>query len=734
MAALPRSTCEELERLRQERVVLARQIHEQKARHDDDEDAQRKLQELLASHVIISRTITRLCDPNVQRRDPLETLPSELWTQIIKMAVEDDHASVTLIAPMCRVSRTWLRLITNEPSFWTTIHTYVPIDGSLERIKAQVSMNLRRSSSLDLDLYVDFHTETWKQHFAPIISPHAGRVKKVVALPPVFSELLPVSYEEGLLSVPFPNLKILEWHGLLSCVYTTHIWPLLRGSPRLEELKGALFMEVHASNNLFPCLRSLELDVGLMQVMPTLERMELLRSVKLTSRSKPPPPIGPQTCSRGSPLRWIHLDYSLPDTHLCEMLIGRLGSSLRELAMALDVDNLSSICASLGVLTNLEAFTCQIRCARGVKPLSPSSSPSLPVRYCKVDIRYAVPDTDWDADVRDDPALEVFLASFLLHFPLLETLSVITWSQPCKIFLDAYPQLRSVDTGPDIVPFCRPQSHLPNLRVMKVACNVGNINNNAYPNVERLKLRFAMDAWRSTENSPFRRLYLVRWTCLAVLYLEMRCYMQEASIRFDLPALRILRISARGDISTFICCQLAMQCETTPSLQQVEFVDNYPEWDVLFITLERRILSQFEPVKIINTLSFPGYPPNFCLASLVDRLKGLLTPRPTSFELSVYAVMDKLGDMSVTGCQQCIKLHRPCSKPTTHLSYSPPTPSSSRENLYTYPKTDKEVIDTWMSRSWERAWLHGIDYRRMPSCQRLLGRSNVTLSEYTECL
>jgi hypothetical protein len=87
---------------------------------------------------------------------------------------------------------------------------------------------------------------------------------------------------------------------------------------------------------------------------------------------------------------------------------------------------------------------------------------------------------------------------------------------------------------------------------------------------------------------------------------------------------------------------LANQPTAFPSLHHLR-LRQVPNWDILFILLERRNFRIDREVSMIKTLSLPSLPSPAILHPLVDRLRGLYSPRPSNFEIS----MDSIGPLGI---------------------------------------------------------------------------------------
>ena len=94
-----------------------------------------------------------------------------------------------------------------------------------------------------------------------------------------------------------------------------------------------------------------------------------------------------------------------------------------------------------------------------------------------------------------------------------------------------------------------------------------------------------------------------------------------------------MRFFGNGRASAFLI-RFIMEPEICPELVEIG-IDFVPEWDLLFLMLERRnYLPPSRGVARIKTLSLPSPLPLTLLAPLTDILSGRFTRRPSNMDLS----------------------------------------------------------------------------------------------------
>jgi hypothetical protein len=132
------------------------------------------------------------------------------------------------------------------------------------------------------------------------------------------------------------------------------------------------------------------------------------------------------------------------------------------------------------------------------------------------------------------------------------------------------------------------------------------------------------------------------------LYIRSKQYLWEI---YHLRALRNIRIGSRDcgylDNASNFLVSLIVNPSACPVLAEIE-LDDLPEWDLLFIMLERRNrIPISQGVARIETLILPSPIPPTLLAPLTEILAGRFTERPSNRDLSSSALLEVYFDMSM---------------------------------------------------------------------------------------
>ncbi|CAG7848473.1 SubName: Full=Uncharacterized protein {ECO:0000313/EMBL:CCA74058.1} [Serendipita indica DSM 11827] len=125
-------------------------------------------------------------------------------------------------------------------------------------------------------------------------------------------------------------------------------------------------------------------------------------------------------------------------------------------------------------------------------------------------------------------------------------------------------------------------------------------------------------------------------------------------------------IGAEGN-PTDLFIHLIYKPELCPNLEEIG-LSQCPEWDYLFIMLERRNLLPNSKVSRIKKLSLPAVPAYVILNPLTHLLRGQVAPRPSNRILSIEGRMKHIRNAKRPGCSSCCWLMYKCDAPIKTLS------------------------------------------------------------------
>ncbi|CCA72501.1 hypothetical protein PIIN_06438 [Serendipita indica DSM 11827] len=112
-----------------------------------------------------------------------------------------------------------------------------------------------------------------------------------------------------------------------------------------------------------------------------------------------------------------------------------------------------------------------------------------------------------------------------------------------------------------------------------------------------------------------------------------------------LDSLRQLSLWSQSLVATMIL-YLAMHPSELPLLDTLG-LHACPEWDILFIMLEKRLFAQTYGIKPIENLIFARAIPMRIKHSLASLLAGHIFPRPSNYELSIQGNLELFLDTNM---------------------------------------------------------------------------------------
>jgi hypothetical protein len=98
---------------------------------------------------------------------------------------------------------------------------------------------------------------------------------------------------------------------------------------------------------------------------------------------------------------------------------------------------------------------------------------------------------------------------------------------------------------------------------------------------------------------------------------------------------------------TMLCFALLNQPDECPMLNEIKFLECFPDWDILFLMLERRNFMINSTVSLIRRITLPFIPIGF-RTPLASLLRGTYTRRPTDDDLFMGGSRELLLDEQVS--------------------------------------------------------------------------------------
>ncbi|KIM33844.1 hypothetical protein M408DRAFT_325427 [Serendipita vermifera MAFF 305830] len=170
---------------------------------------------------------------------------------------------------------------------------------------------------------------------------------------------------------------------------------------------------------------------------------------------------------------------------------------------------------------------------------------------------------------------------------------------------------------------------------------------------------------------------------------------------------------------TSVCQQLALYPWACPALHTLTF-GLCPEWDILFITVERRNIFSHQDISKFRSITLPVSIP----AALGDHVRNLLrgrrVKRPSNYDLSLVGNARIALDSSLPGCMMCHRQLVACET-ATYLGQPVETAIKLPSK---YPDSETEILATWRGRS--SIWHSQVRRLRAQGCYRKNGLLTLT--------
>lgn len=618
---------------------LARVTHEQIHAHNEIMDEIERLQE--------SRS-----------KDPLTILPREIWEDIIHRAINTDSEdrqdwNVDQLIDLTSISKAWEDAIMSTASFWANVR----VDSVLEDMEAKAALCLQLSR--DAPLTVALNVETNVEHEAIICESH--RIRSLTLH--VRTHYYPESNQQArighLIGIILQNLGdhlileslVVDMWGLC----TPTVDDFLRRCFSLKHLGGVRILDSTIQLESLKRLRRLTLVEPLQTTLPLLSCLKDLEDVTffnipthLTDNQAimtDHKPIGETQL-----FPWRSLGYY--QSHYGTTFISLLNSSSSSL-VSINVFIKSSVLTKflsiLSTLENLNSIAISVHYLTRTK-LDPQPDIGT-TRVQRLSMSIGL-DYEWNN-----------LDSVSVSVPVTENLAVDSVSKTFEMMTVLAPNVRYLDITTTINSSAALMyaSSLQDLRKMnlQLLCGVQATEERVFPSVEEVvvseNILFMTSqsfpnviglVCRSERSGPVTPLEISLSYWFNIRHLDI----SVDSLDFDkinLPHLQkliysVTKHSNRSQIHEV----LATQPYKFPSLTYLGHRWP-PEWDILFIMLERRNFSCDSHVLPIKQLAFPCLPPPIILRPLKARLLSRLSDRPSNFEISVQSNLEIYLDMNV---------------------------------------------------------------------------------------
>jgi hypothetical protein len=587
----------------------------------------------------------------LRRFDPLDKLPVEIWQSILYRVasfvlrprisvfhriIPDDFFVFML------VSKRWLQSIINTPFLWTTILLNMNIPDNLSRIKTY----LKLSKELPVFLRITIPFPGWIET-VPFLAENRHRISVIE----INSRTLKygnskeaVSEIETFLNdlLPLPKLWRVDLFGMNSSPGTPSlVQKLLLGCPSFSSIININITKDILELNSALRLQSFQTTQDLSSLVQ--KRFPNLFDIKFSHSSTQP---STESTTGDHLLAWQHLGFiNIPPplsiisrlTNLVTFDSQVSGPILKELLCRLHrMVRLSKL--TLRVAYE-EQYKAQLPSDAEIKPcyratiLDMSFNSILGTRLAINDVRIYF-DRVQELVVKALPSIEE-LSIRSAHVVPTQLMDCRTFPRLSTLHLDSIPHLNAdITLSPSIENLYFIDSHNWLVGFPKLSSS----------SIQRLNV----DSWpHPTKFEP------ERWPALTSLTISVH-HVTEMSTRFEYLRNLVLRVSVSlyarldpaDDSITRFCRNLAMNPTQLPVLESL-CLGQLPEWDILFIMLERRNVTKTQGISKLKKITLPSHYPKELLGPIYDLIIGKFATRPSNWDLSFAGNVELLEDITV---------------------------------------------------------------------------------------
>jgi hypothetical protein len=621
--------------------------------------------------------------------DPLKVFTAEIWQEILRLASHDSRhlglSTIDNVLFFTLVSDLWRQKILSSPTLWTDLR----LDGSSDDHEAKLATAFHLCADLPLSLDLSLSKNILDMKCPYIV----GQGHRIRTLNISFflehhtrSELLAhLVVETGRLT----RLETFSFLGSVRQISNDHT--ILKDAAQIKSLNYLYMAPELLQLESMQYLRQLTTGLSLDEIILHLSRLGHLTTINTFNspsirRHNPQPETSvvaggdKRTEEATSSLEIISckvfsLNICYPERSF-GLLLRRTAPSLTQLRILIYWMQLLELITVSQYLIQLERLDIQFY-TQGYNDLYPVPAspdiqiPKINVKYFHVDIRissyfYAI-GADEEGSKIDHQNAKRFVEIAATWIPDVEHLSVQTTFDDA--FLISYIQslhclkslnITATNRGSDAFASNTGNAimALPSIETLSIIGRSSIISSFSYPNSHHLCLRESQEfiglghatGYESLTNLVDSKtgMPLDNWTNLT--HLDIADPNADWS-GISLPAVATITIGFRqgGEptsrlSSSSLLAILASKSDTFPSLQKLR-MRCIPEWDLLFIMLERRNFSANNPNSeasstSITCLDLPGLPPPFILQPLISRLRRRLTKRPSNYDLSLQSLVE----------------------------------------------------------------------------------------------
>ncbi|KAG8868401.1 hypothetical protein FRC20_003456 [Serendipita sp. 405] len=651
--------------------------------------------------------------------DPLSVLPVEVWVHIIDEIVECGWGSAyRAVSNMVLVSKKWRDVIVSTPRFWTQI-TINPGYGESDLLQ-RITTALYLSTDQNLTVNIEYPiSRSSYDSYAALLFPHSTRIRRIIFRDCSWiyrssSPLDPTVHQILSDFLPLPQLEGIQFTGRFRL--SEEEWNIIEAMPNLKVLEGdtvaAMPLSVLKRISLVN-LKTLTFHGTVNQlfsIITDLPRLKTLTMIEPPYHNRTPEDPS-TTYDRPLPEQALSMDTldwrkqrgtRFQDLIRCSPYLKHLTllASWKLLGFALDGMNYLPLLSYLSIkmqylLAEDEFIPTNVIQNTSIQELSlnfaqfGSSGPSgfHSLQHSK---------------------LSQFIDSWLPTIKQLKKFSVVLpskWAMP-PVLLANLAYLRALTlTLPDLGDAIAPNLAFDALENLDLAVPPTDLelflSSLTCPNLLLLNIRTSPLHLRKKvaiqiHSQQFPKLSSLHW--------------DSSEVVWDVSSLEALKLVSFQDDSSQsasdFCAHLILRPCDFPALEELKFY-KVPEWDLLFLMLERRNFLQDQAISKITMVTLSTTVGAILKGPLTSLLRGEFTNRLSNRDLSIVGLGEIYFDETLPGCHWCCLSMRACSLPAARMSYRSSVLSlwsnlrGEPVNIIPDPPLTDSVID-WLGRRQER--------------------------------
>jgi hypothetical protein len=587
-------------------------------------------QDLKGEYNRLSRQIDDLCcEPTM---DPLVVLPPEIWTEILHEAATENGINLSTTEAMLlftSVTRNWNKMLLDTATLWTDLA--IGLGEADAHAKLETGLCLSRDLPLKLIIYLP--PCQWD---ADWLLPHANRIQEIAFLATKRRDVT-VNIDGSLIDQILSSLGSLPSLRAFTPLISQLNWDcIFAKSPSIVSIHGT---ELHPSViQRAGLLRSCQIQATSSDIISYLEDFALLEDLTWVVEYEENTPIFNTVLPCLPCLREVRVRvFDTPNAKFLAVM--KSANNLTYLTLQIDKN-------WQHLFDLFHIFPCLPRLQRlylGICPV-----PGNLVWPAIVTTETNVTDLAI-TKYRDNTSpenQEVLSAILPLYFPNVTTfrLRYADYTAGVASYIRSAKRLLTLDLGGMILQpgyeGSLESSSLESLAIFGQSDLLSDPVNFTCPLLSNLSLE--LDGYGQGVH---------HWTIyghVEHLYIRSKEYFWEI---YKLRALRNIRLGSHHsdylDSTSNLLMSLILNPMACPLLAEIELED-VPEWDLLFIMLERRnYIPISQGVARIETLILPSPIPPILLSPLTEILAGRFTERPSNRDLSSSALLEVYFDSSM---------------------------------------------------------------------------------------